>query len=198
MSKPLREILQEVTYHCYSRCQGLISLLLDEEAKIAFMEAIQMCQNVYNFELSAAEIVDNHFHLVIRTLKNGATIDRIMQYIKARTAEKYNKATGRKGPFWNERYKCKIVEHSDHPIQYFFQLFLYTAYNPVRKGLSNNPRNNYIGFIKCYLIRDYEISIKITPHPFFYELGNTFGERVKKLLLYEKDYVQRGLIVCSR
>jgi len=194
MPKPLRKILQGVTYHCYSRCQGLNKLLLEKEAKTSFMEAIKMCQKKYKFELSAAEIVDNHFHLLIRTLENEETIARIMQYIKARTAETYNRATKRKGPFWNERYGCKIVEHTKNPKRYLTDLLWYIAHNPVKKGLSRNPRNNYIGFIKCYLIRNYEISIKITLHPYFYELGNSFTERVKKFLSYEKEYVQRGLV----
>ena len=185
MPKPPRPILQEVTYHCYSRCQGLNKLLLDENAKTSFLEAIRMCQNKYKFELIAAEIVDNHFHLVIRTLKNEETIARIMQYIKARTAEIYNRATERKGPFWNERYGCKIIEHSTNPQQYLSQLLWYIAYNPVKKGLSHNPRNNYIGFIRCYLIRNCKISIQITLHHFFYKLGNTFAECVKKFLSYE-------------
>jgi REP element-mobilizing transposase RayT len=191
MPKPLRKILQGVTYHCYSRCQGLNRLLLDKYAKSCFLEAIKMCQNYYAFELIAAELVDNHIHLVIRTLENEETIDRIMQYIKARTAEKYNKATNRKGPFWNERYKCKIVEESEDPKQYLHNLLWYVGYNPVRKGLSHNPRENYIGFINCYLRENYEMPIKITLHHFFYKLGNTFAECVEKFLLYEEAYLQR-------
>ena len=198
MPKQLRLILPETTYHCYSRCHGLLKLLLHQDAKTALVDAIKMCQEKYKFELIAAEIVDNHFHFVIRTLKDGAPIDCIMQYIKARTAEKYNKATGRKGAFWNERYKCKIVEHSTNPQRYLRQLLWYIAYNPVKKGLSRNPRNNYIGFIRCYLRRNYQLStIKITLHHFFYELGNSFVERVRKFLSYEKEYVQRRLVVYS-
>ncbi|MCL2025718.1 MAG: transposase [Leptospirales bacterium] len=197
ISKRLRQIQQGVTYHCFSRCQGFNDLLLYPEAKIAFTEATEMSQNKYEFELGAVEIVGNHFHIVIRTLENGATIDRIMQYIKARTAEKYNKATGRKGPFWNERYKCKIVEHSDNPEEYLPRLKWYIALNPVRKGLSDNPRNNYIGFINCYLIEGYEAPVKITLHPFFYKLGNTFAECAEKFLEYEKEYLQRELITYS-
>jgi len=194
MPRPLRKIVQEVTYHCYSRCQGLNKLLLSKYGKSAFIEAVKMCQEHYNFELNAVEMVDNHTHLTVRTLKDGETIARIMQYIKARTAEKFNKATGRKGPFWNERYKCKIIEESEDPIEYSNQLAWYIAHNPVRKGLSRNPRENYIGFINCYLIENYEIPlpIKITVHPFFYKLGDTFTECVKKFLLYEDAYLQRS------
>ena len=67
------------------------------------------------------------------------------------------------------------------------------GYNPVMKLLSPNPRKNYIGFINCYLIEGYElpVPIKITIHPWFYKLGNTFEECVKKFLKYEDDYLRR-------
>ena len=97
-------------------------LLLKKHAKDSFLEAIKMCQNYYKFKLIAAEVRDNHFHLLIRTLKDEGTVDRIMQYIKARTAEKYNKAAKRKGPFWNERYKSAIIDESVKPRRYISQL----------------------------------------------------------------------------
>ena len=122
MSKPLREILQEANYHCFSRCQGLNKLLLKKHAESSFIEAVKMCQNYYKFKLIAVEVRDNHFHLLIRTLKDEGTVDRIMQYIKARTAEKYNRAAKRKGPFWNERYKSTIIEKSENPKRYLSRL----------------------------------------------------------------------------
>ena len=195
MARLLRKIKQGVTYHCYSSCQDLNKFFLYEVARQAFIEAVNMCLIKYKFELVIAEIVDDHFHLAIRTLEDGATIDRIMQYIKARTAEKYNKAVNRKGPFWNERYKCKIVEDSKNPKPYFFTLVYYIAYNLVKRGLCLDPRNNYIGFINCYLTEGYEAPVKITLHPFFYELGNTFAECVDKLLAYEKAYLKRRLVI---
>ena len=189
--KRIRTILQGVTYHCYTRCHGLRNLLKGRLGRKYFIEAVQMCQAYYGFELIAAEIVDNHIHIVIRTLPDEVTIARIMQYIKARIAEKYNRATGSKGAFWNERYGCKIIEESDDPKTYLYRLLWYIGYNPVRKLMSSNPRKNPIGFINCYLTEGYELPIKITLHPFFYELGNTFAECVKKFLEYEDAYLRR-------
>jgi len=193
MADRTRIILQEVTYHCYSRCHGTRNLLQGKYGKLYFIEAIKMCQAYYKFELIASEIVANHIHLVIKTLQDEETISRIMQYIKARIAEKYNRATGRTGAFWNERYGCKIIEHADDPENYLFRLLWYIGYNPVRKLLSSNPRKNDIGFINCYLIEGYELSIpiKITIHSFFYKLGNNFAECVKKFLEYEDAYLRR-------
>ena len=191
MPKPLRKIMQEVTYHCFSRCQGLNQLLMDRFAKKCFIEAVKMCQEKYKFELNAAEIVREHFHLVIRTIEDAETISSIMQYIKARTAEKYNRATGRIGPFWNERFGCTIIEESEDPEQYLFNLLWYIGFNPVKKGESRDPRENYIGFIRCYLKEGFEAAIKITIHHYFYRLGNSFSECVMRFLVYEDAYRKR-------
>jgi REP element-mobilizing transposase RayT len=152
-----------------------------------------MSQEKYVYKLTAVEIVGNHFHLGIIPLQDEAPVSLIMQYIKARTAEKFNRATGRKGPFWNERYGCSIVDESDNPETYTPWLTWYIAYNPVRAGLSHDPRDNYIGFINCYLKEDYElpVPIKITLHPYFMSLGDTFSERMEKFLLYEEAYRKR-------
>lgn len=191
MSNQPRIILQGVTYHCFSRCHGKKNLLKSSYGKKYFIEAIQMCQNKYKFELVAAEPVGNHIHLVIKTLENEETIARIMQYIKARIAEKYNRATGTTGAFWNERYGANIIEKAENPESYLLWLLWYIGYNPVRKGLSRNPRENFVGFINKYLDPNHETPVKITLHHFFTNLGNNFGDCVKIFLLYEDAYIKR-------
>ena len=190
MSRPSRTIMQGVTYHCYSLCHDRQNFFSSSLGQQVFIDAIQMCQDKYQFELCAAEIVANHVHLVIRTLNDGETISRIMQYIKARIAEKYNKILNRGGSFWIGRFKCKIVEESLDPEPYLFWLLWYVAYNPVRKNLCTDPREtkNTIGFINAYLKEGYNLPINITLHPFFYNLGSNFDECVKKFLLYEELY----------
>lgn len=150
-----------------------------------------MCHEKYSFELIAAEPVGNHIHLVIRTLEGKETISLIMQYIKARIAEKYNRRTGETGPFWNERYGCKIIEDSDDPEIYLLNLLWYIGFNPVRKNLSANPRKNFIGFINCYLDKNFQCKVRITLHKFFTELGTDFEACVKKFLLYEQVYLEK-------
>jgi len=103
MSKPSREIIQGVTYHCYTRCHGKKNLFHSSYVRKYLVDAILMCQEKYVFELIAAEPVGNHIHIIIKTVENRETISRIMQYIKARIAERYNRSTGETGAFWNER-----------------------------------------------------------------------------------------------
>jgi len=60
-------------------------MLSPDYVKDMAIEAINEAMEVYDFELIQLEFVENHFHIVIRTTKDGPTISRIMQYIKART-----------------------------------------------------------------------------------------------------------------
>ncbi len=191
MAWPARIIIQGVSYHCYSRCHGKRDLLKSSYCRKYLIESIKMCQEKYSFELIAAEPVGNHIHLIIKTLENRETISRIMQYIKARIAEKYNRGTGETGAFWNERFGSTIIEEADNPKHYLLWLLWYIGYNPVRKGLSRDPRNNAIGFINCYLNKNFSASVNITLHHFFLELGDTFDECVEKFLLYEEAYCKR-------
>ena len=102
MPRPLRICLPEVTYHCYSRCIEVRDILSPDYVKEMAIDAINQALDIYDFELIQLEFVENHFHIVIRTTKEGPTISRIMQYIKARITEKYNRAHGRTGTLWNE------------------------------------------------------------------------------------------------
>ena len=195
MPRQLRVIEQGVTYHCFSRCHGRRNLFHSSSVKRYFTEAILMCQEKYEFELIAAEPVGNHIHLIIKTVENRETISSIMQYIKSRIAEKYNRSTGETGSFWNGRFGSTIVEHSDNPENYLLWLLWYIGFNPVRKGLSRDPRNNDIGFINCYLDENFEAPVKITLHKYFLKLGSDFAACVQKFLYFEDAYRKRIAVI---
>ena len=188
MSNPVRLCLQNVTYHCYSRCIEKRNMLSPEHVKDLAADAINIKIEKYDFQVVHIEFVENHFHLLIRTTANGQTISRIMQYIKARITEKYNRVHDRTGTLWNERFSCKIVEQQDDPENYFLRLLWYIAYNPVRKRVVRDPRESNFGTIRAYLEKDFTPKVKITIHEYFNSLGNTFEERVKYLLEYEVLY----------
>jgi REP element-mobilizing transposase RayT len=191
MPRPLRTVAQGLTHHAYSRCHDKRNLLLGRYGRKYFIESIKECQGKYGFDLVAAEIVANHIHLIIKTNEDRETISRITQRIKARITEKYNRAMGRTGSFWNERFGSSVIEEAEKPEKYLLWLLWYIGYNPVRKGLSRNPRMNDIGFINCYLDASHVLPIRITRHHFFLTLGDTFEDRVKKFLYYEEAYLKR-------
>ena len=188
MPRPNRIILQDVTYHIFTRCIELKNHLSENYVKDIAVDVLNNALEIYSFELVHMEFAENHMHLLIKTKKEGETISRIMQYIKARISEKYNKLHNRTGPLWNERFGCEIVEHSEGPEDYFYWLLWYIAYNPVRKRVFRDPRESEYGTIRVYLEENYSPRVKITIHEYFIKLGRTFEERAEKILEYEKDY----------
>ncbi len=191
MARPPRTWLPEVTYHCYSRCIELRNLLSEKWVIELAIEVINITQEKYNFELIQINFVENHFHFEIRTIAGGENISRIMQYIKARIAEGYNRKTGRTGPFWNGRFKCKIIEHADDPVQYFINSTLYIGYNTVVKGIHKNPNESNYNTFRIYIEKDYVPPVNITFHPFYLALGKNRDERIQKFLEYEKHYKEK-------
>ncbi len=191
MPRKTRNTAQGATHHCFTRCHGKKNKLMGKYGKKYFVESVRMCQEKYEFDLVAAEIVANHIHMVIKTIQGKDTVSIIMQYIKARIAEKYNSAMNETGAFWNERFGSTIIEDADDPEDYLNWLLWYIAFNPVRKGLSRDPRNNEIGFINQYLNKNADLPIKIILHEYFWKLGNNFEECVEKFLLYEEAYRKR-------
>ncbi len=191
MPNPLRTMKPGLTYHTISRCIELKALLRHESMKDMVLDVIKITQEKYTFKFMGYKVMDNHFHFLIQTVENGETIARIMQYIKARIAERYNKAAKRTGPFWNERYRDIIVEEQENPARYLLWLLWYMAFNAVKAGMCSDPRDYKYSSINCYLIEEFTSTVKITRHRYFEELGATFAERVKKFLHYEEAYRKR-------
>lgn len=187
MSKPLRICQPNLTYHVYSRCIECRELLADYFKEI-LLSVLKRTQDKYDFELVHYTFMNNHIHMIIKTVENGASISRIMQYVKSRLAEIYNKANGRTGPFWNERFKDVIVEYQDNPVRYFFWLMWYIGFNPVRKGYVKCPEQYRYGSINYYTNEHFDLPVRITLHAYFLNLGTSFSERVRIFRQWEDAY----------
>ncbi len=183
MRKP-RFIAANITYHITSRLIECRNMMEDDAIKAIFEYCIILTQEKYAFELINYQIMDNHIHLLIRTVEGGATISRIMQYLKSRFAQRFNKLAKRTGPVWNERFKDSVVEFADNPRMYLFNLIWYFANNPVRAGKVKSPFDSYFGGSKAYFDINFRTNVKITFHQYFLELGNTLEECIARLLDY--------------
>jgi len=191
MSYPLRDTTPGMTHHVVSRCIETKHLMKSSAVKELGFRAVKRAQKRYMFNFTSITLMDNHFHFIIQTIVGEASISRIMQYIKARIAEMYNKRMNRTGPFWNERFRDVIIEKQPNPLYYFFILLWYCAYNPVRAGICSDPRNYAYSSINCYLYEHGHSPVPITRHRYFEELGSTFAERVRRFLLFEEAYRKR-------
>ena len=193
MPRPLRICQPNLTYHVLSRCIEWRGMMEEECFKELFIEVLRITYVKYTFKINFYTVMDNHFHLVIRTCNDGESISRIMQYIKARFAERYNKITGRIGPFWNERFKDIITENQKKPEEYFLRLIWYLAYNPVRKQIVTDPRKYRYCPLNAYLEGKKQRGgiIDIEVHEYYINISRFFSIRLKRFLQYEKHYKKK-------
>lgn len=191
MPRPNRIQQPDLTYHITSQCIEWREMIAEEEIKEILVEVLRWSKRKYHYKLIGYCIMPNHIHLIIHTMQGGAPISRIVQYIKARFAELYNRLFKRTGPFWNGRYKDSIVQFAKNAAHYLLWLLWYLAFNPVRKRICANPLKYNYSSIRAYLEEEADVGVAIEHHDFFMRLGNTFKERVKRFLQYEEMYRKR-------
>ena len=185
MRKP-RYIAPNITYHVTSRLIECRNMMEDDSINALFEYCITLALEKYPFELINYQIMDNHVHLLIRTVEGGASISRIVQYIKSRFAQRFNRMMQRTGPVWNERFKDSIVEFADNPRMYLLNLIWYFANNPVRAGKVQSPFESYYGGSKAYFDKNFSPNVKITLHQYFLELGDTVEECIALFVAHVK------------
>ena len=186
----IRIVKYGVMYHVYSRIQNNQGFMDSPQARELMLMVLEMAQNKYNFELNNYNVLKDHFHFLITPIEGEASISRIMQFIKSQFARRYNKMMDRMGPVWNERFGDVIVEDTEDPELYFKRIMLYIFYNSVKKGYVKDPRNYKFSCMGFYLDEKYAPRVKLTFSKHFLEFGRNFKERVEKLLVYEKLYIE--------
>jgi putative transposase len=120
----------------------------------------------FGVAIHAYVLMSNHFHL----LATPSSIDGLplmMQAVGRRYVRHFNDAQGRSGTLWEGRYKSTLIQTE----RYLLACMAYIELNPVRAGLVAQARDypwsshgHYVGLRADPLL---------TPHPLYWELGNT-------------------------
>ena len=127
-----------------------------------------LCDNAKKFDVAihAYVLMGNHFHL-LATPQTQDALPQMMQAVGRRYVRLFNDANARTGTLWEGRYKSTLIQ-SD---RYLLACMAYIDLNPVRAGMVAQPADypwsshgHYTGLRSDRLI---------TPHPLYWELGNT-------------------------
>jgi len=111
-------------------------------------------------------LMTNHFHL-LATPETVEGIPQMMQAVGRRYVRYFNQRQSRTGTLWEGRYKSTLIQAERH----LMACMAYIDLNPVRAGIAEDPaaypwssHTHYIGRRQDKLI---------SPHPLYWELGNT-------------------------
>lgn len=133
--------------------ERLLDLLEDNAAK-------------FDVAIHAYVLMDNHLHL-LATPQNTDGVPHMMQAVGRRYVRLFNDSQGRTGTLWEGRYKSTLIQTD----RYLLACMAYMDLNPVRAGLvaqaADYPWSSYGHYAGVRTDR------LITPHPLYWELGNT-------------------------
>jgi len=120
----------------------------------------------FGVALHAYVLMSNHFHL-LATPTSADGLPQMMQAVGRRYVRYFNDSQGRSGTLWEGRYRSTLIETE----RYLLACMVYIDLNPVRAGIVKevadypwSSHGHYAGLRTDKLV---------TPHPLFWELGNT-------------------------
>ena len=132
MPRPPRLTGPCTTYHVLVRCNNSDFQIKDRRDFIELLAAVARYKARYGFKLFGYTLMNTHAHFIIQTGDDEQkSISRIMHDICLRYAKWFNRSHGRKGHFFNERFKSPVVEADAYGVT----LLRYIAQNPVRAGM---------------------------------------------------------------
>lgn len=116
-------------YHVYNRVTRGERVFAEEGEADRLLGMLHEAARRDGMVVLAFSILPNHFHLAVRT--TGVPLWRTMASVQNRFARSFNGRRRVYGPFWQGRYRAKLVQDSRH----LQQLAVYIHLNPVAAGL---------------------------------------------------------------
>lgn len=127
-----RIIFEGAIYHVYQRGNNKEFIFRNSKHKVFILKQIKEYNKCFDFELLAYVIMDNHYHLLIKT--NKVPINQIMFNINNVIGKYLNRELERTGHLFENRYKSKLVENDD----YLVWLLRYMHRNPIRANICDS------------------------------------------------------------
>jgi len=135
MSRPLRIDIEGGWYHITARGHNREAIFLDDRDRKHMLALLAECGERFQIELHAYVLMDNHYHLLIRTPK--ANVSQAIQWLNVSYSIWWNRRHGRCGSVFQGRFKSIIVENGNWVLDASEYLHL----NPVTvRGLGLSKR----------------------------------------------------------
>ncbi len=133
MSRPLRIEFPGAVYHVIARGIEKKSIFQTSRDKTSLLSLFGLLAERHEFAFHAYCIMDNHYHLLIRTPRGN--LSRGMRDLNSIYAQSYNRANARCGPLFQGRHKAYLIEEET----YLLVSARYIVLNPVRAGICEHP-----------------------------------------------------------
>ena len=107
-----RKLKDGAVYKCTGTINRYQNELVDEVAKTIFLDLLNDCKLLFDYELYDFSIQNNRIILVIKPI-GKQELWKIMQYLLGVFGMRFNKQFGFHGHVWYDRFKSEIISSPD-------------------------------------------------------------------------------------
>lgn len=133
MSRPLRIEYPDACYHVMNRGASHRTIFQDEEQRALFLALLEDMHTMFDIEIHAYCLMDNHYHLLLQTPQGN--LQRAMRHLNGVYTQRINRRMNTDGSLFRGRYKAILVDVD----AYLLQVSRYIHLNPVVAGLTDKP-----------------------------------------------------------
>ncbi len=184
MARLPRLTLAGYPHHVIQRGNNRQPIFAADEDRQRLLDLLAEHAAAFRVAVHAYVLMDNHFHLLL-TPETDEGLPQMMQAVGRRYVRYFNDRVHRSGTLWEGRYRSTLIQTE----RYLLACMAYIDLNPVRAGMVPEAGDfpwsshaHYIGLRTDKLI---------TPHPMYWQLGNTPFAREAAYA----DLVRAGLAV---
>jgi putative transposase len=134
MPRAPRVVAPGGTIHVVARCNNRECYFTTTEDFDCLLAHLWELVRTYEVTLYAYTLMSNHVHLLMQAPTHEA-LGRPLRWLMTETARAFHKARGRRGHFWERRYRACLVEADT----YALAALRYLDRNAVRAGLVQDP-----------------------------------------------------------
>ena len=135
MPRGPRFIFQNAFYHVFNRGINKQPIFHSEADYHFFLNKLLQLKDKYDHSIYAICLMPNHFHISIQTRK--IPISKIMSSLTTSYSMYFNRTFQHFGPVFQNRFKSILIENES----YFLKLSQYIYLNPVKAGLTADPKD---------------------------------------------------------
>ena len=145
---PPHLFMADTLYMLTASIYGKACLMESPQRKAEWREAFQEAARMYQWEIIAWVVLQNHYHAIVRSPECATNLSKFVNSYHKYTARKWNtedRLNGRK-VWWNYWDTCIRSEHD------YCSRLKYVFWNAVKHGLVERPEDydfsNYRDFLK--------------------------------------------------
>jgi putative transposase len=157
-------MVDDQLYHLTHRCHNGSFLFRFARDRSDYRRRLRRALDEFRVILLDYAVTSNHDHMIVMQ-KHGGSISNMMQRLEGDFAASYNRRKERKGPFFEDRFHCTVIEDGEH----LDNCMVYVDLNMVRAGVVSHPRewqwcgyNELIGDRTRYTVVDMVRVLELT------------------------------------